>query len=251
MSALKSLVLLLFCGVGAAQELTVAAASDLQAALPEVVAAYQAQTGKKVRVIFGSSGNFFAQIQNGAPFDVFFSADLDYPKKLEAAGLTIPGSRYTYATGKIVLWVPPDSPLDPNRGFELLRDPRVKRIAIANPAHAPYGRAAQAAMQKAAAWESVKDKLVFGENISQAAQFVQTGNAQAGILALSLACSPRMAGGKYWLVPQEMYPPLEQAAVILKQSSQPAVAAGFLDFLKTDAALAILRRYGFVPPEAR
>lgn len=243
-------VLLLGCAC-AAQELTIAAASDLQTALPEVAAAYEAKSGKKVRITFGSSGNFFAQIQNGAPFDLFLSADLEYPRRLEEAGLAVAGSRYLYATGKIVLWVPKDSPLDPARGLALLQDARVKRIALANPAHAPYGRAARTALEKAGLWDSLQQKVVLGENISQAAQFVQTGNAQAGIIALALARSPRMAQGKYWVIPQELYPPLEQAVVILKRSPNADGAREFLTFLKSPAALEILQRYGFVPPAAK
>lgn len=242
------MALLLLTASAAAQELTIAAASDLQSALPEVITAYEAKTGKRVRVTFGSSGNFFAQIQNGAPFDIFFSADVDYPRRLEEAGLAVAGSRYSYATGRLVLWMPRDSAFDPEQGWSVLLDPGIKRIAIANPAHAPYGRAAKAALEKAGLWGSLMRKIVLGENISQAAQFVQTGNAQAGIIALSLARSPRMTEGKYWVIPQELYPPLEQATVIVKRTSHAEAARNFLAFLQTEAARAILKRYGFVPP---
>jgi molybdate transport system substrate-binding protein len=146
----------------AAQEITVAAAADLQFAMQDVAARFQKETGKTVKLIYGSSGNFFQQIQNGAPLDMFFSANLDYPKKLEAAGLTEPGSYYPYAKGKIVIWVPNESKLDLRTGLQALLDPSVKKIAVANPQHAPYGQAAVAAMQKDNVYEKVKDKLVLG-----------------------------------------------------------------------------------------
>lgn len=254
MSALRALacLLLLNC-VCVAQKLTIAAASDLQVAMPELVGAYEKKTGKKVRVVYGSSGNFFAQIQNGAPFDIFFSADMDYPKRLEAAGLTRPRTLYVYATGRIVVWVPNDSPLDLEReGPKALLSPEVKRIAIANPAHAPYGRAAKAALAKAGLLELLQGKLILGENVSQAMQFVHTGNAQAGILALSLALSPAMkAQGRYWLVPQELYPRLDQAAVILSGAMNPAAAVEFLTFLKGDTEQAVMKRFGFIPPSRK
>ncbi len=235
---------------GSGQVLTIAAASDLQSALLEVVTAYEKKTGNKVRVIFGSSGNFFAQIQNGAPFDLFFSADVDYPQRLEVAGLTKKDSLYRYAIGKIVVWVPNDSALDCERlGLKALTTPGVKRIAIANPAHAPYGRAAKSALENAGVWEAVKDKMVMGENIAQASQFVETGNAQAGIIALALARSPRLqAAGKYWVVPQRLYPPLEQAAVVLKRAQHPRVAEEFLQFLKSPAGSEVMQRFGLVAP---
>ena len=155
-----------------AQEITVAAAADLQFAMQDVAARFQQRTGKSVKATYGSSGNFFQQIQNGAPFDMFFSANLDYPKKLEAAGLIEPGTFYPYANGKIVIWVKNESKLDLKSGMKVLLDPSVKKIAVANPQHAPYGQAAVAAMQKASIYDKVKDKFVLGENISQTASFV-------------------------------------------------------------------------------
>ena len=156
-----------------ANELTVAAAADLTFAFKDVAARFQKETGNTVKLSFGSSGNFFSQIQNGAPYDLFFSADIDYPKKLEAAGLAEPGSLYEYATGKIVLWVPDASPLDLKRGLKVLLDPRATKIAIANPLHAPYGKAAVAALKHEKIYDQVKPRLVLGENIAQTAQFVQ------------------------------------------------------------------------------
>src|SRR5262249_40875647 len=153
-------------------EIRVAAASDLQFALQDLATRFEKESGKKLTLIFGSSGNFFAQIQNGAPFDIFFSANLAYPKKLEAAGLIEPGTYYEYATGKLVLWVPSRSQLDINSGLRSLTNPAVRKIAIANPQHAPYGQAAIAALRKENLYDKVSDKLVLGENISQTASFV-------------------------------------------------------------------------------
>jgi molybdate transport system substrate-binding protein len=229
-----------------AQEITVAAAADLQFAMQDVAARFQKETGKTVKLIYGSSGNFFQQIQNGAPFDMFFSANLDYPKKLEAAGLTEPGSYYQYAKGKIVIWVRNDSKLDLSSGMKVLLDPSVKKIAVANPQHAPYGQAAVAAMQTEKIYESVKDKFVLGENISQTASFVVSGSADAGIVALSLALSPNMKDkGRYADIPADEYPPIEQACVILGSSKNKEAARQFLSFVKTAAIGDVLKSYGF------
>ena len=162
-----------FC---AAQEITVVAAADLQFAMQDIAARFQKETGKIVKLIYGSSGNFFQQIPNGAPFDMFFSANLDYPKKLEADGLTVPGSYYQYARGKIVVWVPKESKLDLRSGLQVLLNPSIQKIAIANPQHAPYGQAAVAAMKKENIYNKVQDKLVLGENIPQTASFVVSGS---------------------------------------------------------------------------
>ena len=243
------LVLAISAGVlrqAAAQELTVAAASDLQFAMQEISARFEKQQGKSVKVVYGSSGNFFQQIQNGAPFDLFFSANLDYAKRLEAASLAEPGSLYEYAIGKIVLWVPSDSKLDLKNGIQALLDPSVRKIAIANPAHAPYGQAAVAAMKKENVYERLSGKLVLGENISQAAAFVLSGSADAGIVALSLALSPNMKDkGRYIEVPAADYPPIEQACVVLKTSKNKELAQAFLEFVKSPAVAELLRSFGF------
>ena len=229
-----------------AQEITVAAAADLQFAMQDVAARFQKETGKTVKLIYGSSGNFFQQIQNGAPFDMFFSANLDYPKKLEAAGLTEPGSYYEYAKGKIVIWVRSESKLDLSSGMKVLLDPSVKKIAVANPQHAPYGQAAVAAMQTEKIYERVKDKFVLGENISQTASFVVSGSADAGIVALSLALSPNMKDkGRYAEIPADEYPPIEQACVILGSSKNKQATRQFLSFVKTAAIGDVLKGYGF------
>jgi molybdate transport system substrate-binding protein len=229
------------------QEITVAAAADLQFAMQDIAGRFQKETGKTVKLIYGSSGNFFQQIQNGAPFDMFFSANLDYPKKLEAAGLTESGSFYPYAKGKIVVWVRNESKLDLSSGMQVLLDPLVKKIAVANPQHAPYGQAAVAAMQKESIYEKVKEKFVLGENISQTASFVVSGSADVGIVALSLALSPNMKDkGRYAEVPAGEYPPIEQACVILRSSKNNKESAQqFLSFVKTAAIGEVLRTYGF------
>lgn len=247
------LTLLLGCTLAgqarAAQEISVAAASDLQFALTDVAARYEATSGNHVNLSFGSSGNFVTQIQNGAPFDVFFSADTEYAKKLEAAGLAVPGSFYKYAVGRLALWVPNDSPLDLKQGLQVLVDPRVKKISIANPEHAPYGRAAVAAMKSAGDYDRVFGKLVKGENISQAATFVASGNAEVGLIALSLALAPAMKDkGKYVEVPAADYPAIEQAAVVLKSSAKQDVARQFLDYIKRPEIVDVLRSYGFSIP---
>jgi len=236
----------LLCHISEAQELTVAAAADLQFAMQDITARFEKESGKHVKVIYGSSGNFFQQIQNGAPFDMFFSANLDYPKKLEAAGLVQPGSYYQYARGKIVVWVPKDSKIDVNAGLTAVLDPEVKKIAIANPLHAPYGQAAVAAMQEEGIYEKAKDKFVIGENISQTASFVTSGAAHIGILALSLAISPNMRNkGRYAEIPLTEYPPIYQACVILNLSKNKELAQNFLSFVKGAAVSDLLAKYGF------
>jgi molybdate transport system substrate-binding protein len=236
----------LVCKSSEAQEITVAAAADLQVAMQEVAARFHEETGKTVKPIYGSSGNFFQQIQNGAPFDMFFSANLDFPEKLQVAGLIEPGSYYQYARGKIVIWVPKESKVDVSLGIKSLLDSSITKIAVANPQHAPYGQAAVAAMQKEGIYEKVKDKFVLGENISQTSSFVVSGAADAGIVALSLALAPNMKEkGRYFEIPTDEYPPIEQACVILKSSKNNEIARQFLAFIRTAAIGDVLRSYGF------
>jgi len=228
------------------EDLTIAAASDLNFAFKDLVAEYEKKTGIHVKLSLGSSGNFFSQISNGAPFDLYFSADIRYPQNLEKAGHAVPGSLYEYAVGRIVLWAPKGSTLDLQKGLETLLDPSVRKIAIANPKHAPYGYAAVAAMEHFKVYDRVKDKIVLGENISQAAQFVESGACDIGIVALSLALAPSMkAAGKYWEIPMEAHPPLEQGTVILKRSKNQEAAKRFLEFLKGSQGQEIMQRYGF------
>ena len=238
--------------VALAEEITIAAASDLNFAFREIATEYENTTGNHVRLTLGSSGNFFAQIQNGAPFDLYFSADIAYPRNLEEAGLTVPGSLYQYAVGRIVLWTGHESRIDVTKGFEALREPTIRKIAIANPKHAPYGRAAVAAMEYFKVYDQVKDRLILGENISQAAQFIESGACDVGIIALSLAVAPAMKSkGTYWEVPADAHLPLEQGAVILKSSKNQEAARQFLEFIKGPNGQEIMKRYGFTVPSPK
>lgn len=236
--------------VAAGNDLTVAAASDLNFAFKDLVAEFEKATGTHVKLSLGSSGNFFSQIQHGAPYDLYFSADVRYPQKLEQTGHAVPGTLYKYAVGRIVVWTPKSSPVHASQvGMDALLAPSIKKIAVANPKHAPYGRAAIAAMEHFKIHDRVKDKLVLGENIAQAAQFVESGAADIGIIALSLALAPAMKeAGQYWEIPADAHPPLEQGAVILTGAKNPAAAKAFLDFLKGTQGQEIMRRYGFVSP---
>lgn len=231
----------------AADDVSIAAAADLTRCLEELNAAFSKDHPDAVlKVSTGSSGNFFAQIKNGAPFDVFLSADMSYPRQLAEAGLADKQSITLYATGRIVLWST-GRDVDVNRGLDLLKDVKlIKKIAIANPDHAPYGKAAKAALEHYGLWEGVQARLVFGENISQAAQFVQTGNADVGIVALSLVIDPKQEKQTpYFLVPQESYPPLEQGAVLTTRGAAKPLSRAYLEFLHGSVARGIFDRYGF------
>jgi molybdate transport system substrate-binding protein len=243
-----SLVVLASCAAG--QEIIVAAAADMNAVLPELAARYTKQTGQTVKLSFGSSGNLTNQIRNGAPFDLFFSADEDYPKQLIADGLAEEDSIYRYAVGRLVLWVPGESTLDLQKlGMTALLDPSVKKCSIANPQHAPYGRTAEAALRHFGIYDQVAAKLVLGENVAQAAQFVESGNAQAGLIALSHALAPAMKNkGSYWAVPLDSYPTLNQAAVVLSRSKSSTAARKFLEFVRAPEATSLLEAYGFSLP---
>jgi len=231
--------------------LRIAAAADLQFALADLLKSFESEHPDiQVSVTYGSSGNFFSQLSNKAPFDIFLSADANYPQKLVDQGLAQSSSLFPYATGRIVLWAPKESPLDlKTLGLTALTDPRVKKIAIANPAHAPYGRAAVAAMKSANIYDRVKDRLVLGENISQTAQFVSTGSADLGIIALSLALAPQMsAKGSYFEIPTDSYPPIQQAGVIMNTAADPHAAQLFRDYLTSDPGRSVLARFGFSSP---
>jgi molybdate transport system substrate-binding protein len=226
------------------RKLTVAAAADLNFALPEIARQYRAaHPGVELEIAYGSSGNFFAQIGNRAPFDVFLSADLDYPRKLAASGIGVGNSLFAYAVGRLVVWVPAASKLDPATA---LRDPTVKHVGIANPQHAPYGRAAEAALRSLGLYQIVSPKLVLGENISQTMQFVESGAADVGMVALSLALAPpTRARGRYWEIPLGAYPRLEQGGMILKDSQ---ASRDFRGLLLSAAGRSILKQYGFFVP---
>jgi molybdate transport system substrate-binding protein len=232
-----------------AEEFTVAAASDLTAPLKEIARSYEKTSGNKVHLIFGSSGNLFAQIENGAPFDVFLSADADYPRKLIASGKA-QKLEVQYASGKIVLWVRFDSPFAKKLTLDALRSPEIKRVAIANPQHAPYGRAAMAAFEKLGLKAAVEPKFVMGENIAQTAQFVLSGNADAGVIALSVALSsPMKERGSFIEFPAASYSRLQQVGVATSKAN--ASARGFLLYLLQADSQAILTRYGFEVPAVK
>jgi molybdate transport system substrate-binding protein len=233
------------------REVRLAAAADLKFALQDVVQEFaRAHPDIRVKVTYGASGNFFAQLSNRAPFDLFLSADMDYPRKLIDAGLADKDSAFVYAVGHLVLWVPNASPLDLDKlGVRAVLDPSVKKLAIANPRHAPYGRAAEAALKKLSLYDTAKDRLVFGENIAQTAQFVGTGAAEAGLIALSLALAPTMRDkGRFRDVPLDSYPRLEQGGVILSWAADRAAADAFRNFLNGSEGKAVLKRYGFSMP---
>jgi molybdate transport system substrate-binding protein len=234
----------------ATRTLTIAAASDLQAALPEVLERFERDTKATVTVSFGSSGNYFAQIQNGAPFDVFFSADIDYPKQLVASGHADGASLYPYATGRLVLWTRKDSGIDVARGLKGLTNARVKRIAIANPKFAPYGRAAEAALRHDAVYDAIRSKLVLGDNISQTAQLVDSGNADVGLIALSLALGPALrASGTFTEISADAHPPIDQAAVIVSASKNKTLAREFLAYIRRPEIGELLHGFGFTAPK--
>ena len=241
----------LTAGPAMAAPLLVAAASDLAYCIDDLAAAFRKEVpGAEVKVSTGASGNFFAQIRHGAPFHVFMSADMLYPTQLARVGAADGASLRPYAIGRIVLWTT-DARFDVSQGLPLLRDPRVARIAIGNPDTAPYGRAAKAALERDKLWEAVQPRLVIGENIAQAAQFVQTGNAQLGIVSLATVRSPRMAGvGRYHLIGDAGVPPIEQGAIVTRAGSKEPLAARFVRFLGSPPARAILERNGFGLPPA-
>lgn len=234
------------------KDLKVAAAADLTYVMDKLGSAFETQAGVHVTVSLGSSGNFFSQIQNGAPFDVFLSADKSYPDKLDQAG-KIEGRVVPYARGRLVIWVPNNSSLQlPSKDHVLSGDlnfltgPAVRKVAIANPEHAPYGRAAVAVLTHFGVYDQVEPKIVMGENISQTAQFGQSGNADVTLISLSLASSGSLQhDGRWLLLPEDSYPPIEQTGVVLKSSQNKAQAKGFLDFISSAEGQAIMHDFGF------
>jgi molybdate transport system substrate-binding protein len=227
----------------------VAAASDLNAAMPDLVARFGASHDVDVDVSYGSSGTFYAQLLNQAPFDLFFSADVEYPHQLATRGLTLEGGEFQYAVGRLVLWVPRSSSVDVT-GLKGLASSRVAHITIANPDHAPYGRAAVAALQSAGVYEAVRPRLVFGENVAQAMQFVQSGAADAGIVALSLALAPAARdAGRYVEIPLDQYPRIDQGGTILKWAADVDAAHALRAYVLSADGRAVLRQYGFFLPD--
>ena len=228
-----------------AEKLTVAAAADLKFAMDEIISLFKKNNpGEEVDVIYGSSGKFHTQIQQGAPYDLFFSADIAFPRQLVKAGFAASELR-SYAFGRLVLW---SANLDARKmTMDSLSDPKITRIAMANPKHAPYGKRAEEALRKAGLWDKVEQKLVYGENIAQTSQYVQTGNAQVGLIALSLAVSPDLAKlGGYWLIPNTLHEPLEQAYIITKRAKNNALAKRLADYMNSPPAHAVMTKYGFV-----
>jgi len=230
---------------GQGQKITIAAAADLKFAMDSIITAFKAgNPATNVEVVYGSSGKFFEQIASDAPFDLFFSADMDYPGQLKTKGLTL-GEIKTYGTGQLVLW---SKMTDPGlRQMNTLLAEGIGKIAIANPQHAPYGKRAVESLQYFKLYDRIKDKLVFGENISQTAQFVTSGAADIGIVALSLALSPAMKGegGKYYIIPQSSHSPLQQGYTLLRHAQGNETAGRFYKFIATGTAAGILSHFGF------
>ena len=227
------------------KEVLVAVAADLKFAMDSLITVFSKETpGITVKAVYGSSGNFYEQITNEAPFDMFFSADLDYPRKLQEQNLTL-APPILYGTGQIVLWSKKTDPVTAK--MNTLLQATITKIAIANPAHAPYGKRAQESLQYYKLYDQIKDKLVLGENISQTAQFVKSGAADIGIIALSLALSPAMQqeGGKYWLIPAETHQPLQQAYVLLQHARGNTGAATFAAFISSPKAKSVMSYFGF------
>jgi len=229
----------------------VAAAADLNVALGELVTRFSATHNADVSVSYGSSGTFYAQLLNRAPFDVYFSADVEYPRQLASRGLTIDGSEFTYAIGRLALWVPSSSSLDiQGQGLQALTGASVAHVSVANPDHAPYGRAAIAALKSAGIYDRVQPRLVFGENVAQALQFAESGAADGAIVALSLALAPALEKrGRYVEVPASMHPRIEQGGTILKWAADVETARGLRAFVVSDEGRAILAQYGFAVPD--
>ncbi|MFQ3579684.1 MAG: molybdate ABC transporter substrate-binding protein [Bacteroidales bacterium] len=235
-----------FASVCYSQKIKIAAAADLRYAMDEIVKQYKTNfPNADIDIIYGSSGNAFTQIVNGAPFDIYFSADIFYPQKLKEAGFTISEPKL-YAIGRIVLW---SSTIDVSKGLEILRTCTKTRIAVANPEHAPYGKRAIETLHHAGLYEQVKKQLIFGENISQTAQFCLTGNAEIGILALSIVLSPSISGkGKYFLIDDKFHQELKQAFVLLKHAINNTEAYRFADYIESKQARIIFENYGFTLP---
>jgi molybdate transport system substrate-binding protein len=239
--------LLSWTPAGAVEKITIAAAADLKFAMDEIIVSFRAShPGDEINVIYGSSGNFHTQIEQGAPFDIFFSADVGFAKELREKGLAATEPKL-YAVGRIVLW---SAVRDASKmSLKDLDDPRIRKIAIANPKHAPYGQRAEEMLRAIGLWDKVQGKLVFGENIAQTAQYVETGAAEIGIIALSLAVNQELARrGGYALIPDNLHSPLEQAYVVTKHGGENALAKIFVQYMATPDARRIMVNYGFVLP---
>lgn len=237
----------LFCGlissVANADEIRIAVAANFARPMEKIVAAFEKETGHKIISSSGATGKFYAQIKEGAPFDILLSADQDHPKKLSNENFAVAETQFTYAIGKLALWSPKDKYID-SKGA-ILKKNLFTHISIANPKLAPYGVAAQATLEKMGLWHNLESKIVFGESISQAYQFVATGNAELGFVAFSQIKDSNGIKGSYWLVPQDFYSPLKQDAILLKNAKNTTAAKRFLEFLKGKTAKSIIGEFGY------
>jgi len=235
----------LAAGAAAAEDIHVAVASNFSQVAQMLAASFAEGTGHEVVLIPGSTGKHYAQIRNGAPFDIFLAADVHHPKMLEEDRMAVTASRFTYAKGRLVLWSPIEGYVE--RRGEVLEFGDYRHLGMANPDLAPYGYAAREVLESLGLWEKLQDRMVRGENIGQAFQFVASGSAELGFVALSQVTEPgnRMGAGSYWEVPQELYTPIEQQAVLLKDKR---ASREFLDFVKSDEARAIIRQHGYRTP---
>lgn len=226
-----------------AEQVLVAVAANFVPPFREVAMEFEKSSGHSVQVAAGSSGNFFAQIKNGAPFDVFFSADSERPQRLGEEGFGVKESRFTYAFGRVVLWSPD---ADLVKGEETLRSKKFKRLAMANPKTAPYGVAAMQTMQKLELWESLQPQIVMGENLGQTMGFVESGNAPLGFLALSQVMDPKYKGkGSRWLIPISLHEPIQQDVILLTKAKDNQAAKALMEFMHGPEAKAIIERYGY------
>lgn len=242
--SLLAATMLFMGGQSMAAEIRLAVASNFANAITTLAERFESNTGHKVTLIFGSTGKHYAQIKHGAPFDAFFAADVRRPERLEKEGVAVPGSRFTYAVGKLVLWSPKPGYVDAQA--QVLEQKQFHYLAIANPELAPYGKAAQQVLQARGLWDGLQGHIVRGENISQAFQFVKSGNAELGFVAYSQVKRPEQPfEGSFWKVPQVLYTPIEQQAVLLKESK---AARAFLLFMQTGEALKIIHEYGYDVP---
>ena len=224
-----------------ADEITVAVASNFTETIKEITRRFEQQSGHKVTLVFGSTGKHYAQIKNGAPFDIYFAADVQRPKLLEAEGAAQPSSRFTYAVGKLILWSPKRSAVDP--AGNVLENGYFRHLAFANPKLAPYGKAAMEVLQTRGLWQALQERFVRGENIGQTFQFVKSGNAELGFISMSQIKRPgKPMAGSWWEIPQSFYSPIEQQAVLLKDND---VARAFLIFVRSEEGLSIIRSYGY------
>lgn len=252
---MKTMMISLYCifvlatpSLALAEKITVAAAADLKFAMEEIAASFRAaHPDDVVEVIFGSSGKAHTQIQQGAPYDLYFSADESFPRELIEQGLSASPEVIPYALGRIVLW---SNTLDASAmTLDSLANPEIVHVATANPAHAPYGRRGVEALKAAGLWEKVEPKMVYGENITHASQFVQSGNAQVGIISLSIAVAPELASkGKYFLIPDNLHEPLRQGFIITKRAENNALAHAFADYMNSREARSVMIHYGFILP---